>query len=242
MTKIKTPSVACGETNRGASLQAHARLLREAGRRGRDGAWISALGDDSAAVVLKDPEKHCSVTISHKAWSFDQDFGVEDSEHLHVPSVFGVLANGFGIELFERVGFRRRVYFDAAMPFPDLAKVLSAKFFQESQSLRKAVPQRLEDLSFQWVLRDGERKLYVGLGPATKQELRSMLPLTAANFDDPLAAMHMFDECPAVSVFMDVDASVSDPTPANRVAETISELRQSGMQLVDSLHGYIFGA
>jgi len=120
---------------------------------------------DKLSIILRNYEKHCSLSIRHNTFTYEQDSSDEDMEAKFIQNALENLPSALQIKIFNRFGYRRKYIIAVNMPFESLVSVLHIKLFSQDDKLRSIMPSKIEDLMYRIDFMEDPYKYHITAGP-----------------------------------------------------------------------------
>jgi hypothetical protein len=195
-------------------------------------------------VVLRDFEHRCSVSITHKTITYEQDSDDLKLESARIQQVLEVLAPALKIDTLLRVGFRRQFIVPLEMKFETLVAVVFGRLYSQESGLRKLLPPQVDDTFFRVHANSGDDKYHISVGPAKKEEVRQMIPFNKEHHvdrskpdEDVLAVIGV---PPPVSLYVDIDFfREADSMPVKAASEFFTVASEKVRGLASQLASYV---
>lgn len=196
-------------------------------------------------VILRDYDKHCSLTISHNAFSYEQDSNDMDMEVKYIKQALEKLPSALQIKSFNRFGFRRRYLIVVNMSFESLVSILHVKLFSQDDKLRTIMPSQVEDLMYRIDFKEKPYGYHVTVGPVRKGEIPRYIGYDLENHLNPETIEREHQEIkekyPDVAVFADIDFYQTAEKLSLKETATFTETaRQKIQEIINNLNSYLF--
>lgn len=168
---------------------------------------------DKISVVLRDFNRQCSLSVSSKSFSFDQDSDSLENEEMEIVASLSKIPNFFGIPSFNRLGLRRHYLIHVSMSFDELVQVLSLKLFTQEKAFKKVMPNTLKDFHYRADFTEKDFQLNLMTGPIKRDEIQRWINFTKEHHLDPEKNgedyLQYISKYPDVAVYIDIDVSRS---------------------------------
>jgi len=165
-------------------------------------------------VVLKDYEKHCSLSIGHNAFTYQQDSNDRKMEEKYIQQTLEYLPTALKIQFFNRLGYRKKYLISIKMSFESLVEVLYVKLFSQEDKLRRIMPSQVEDLMYRIDFKEDLYRYHVTVGPVKKFEIPKHIAYNIEHHLSPETREKEYQEIiakyPDVAVFADIDFYQTD--------------------------------
>jgi len=198
-------------------------------------------------ITMSDYTHRCMMAIHHDSFSYCQDLADMNLADARLQRILQKLPSVLGLRGYTRLGLREFVLVPADMVFESLVAVMTAKLYVDARVLRKALPDRTEDLLYRIDGSEGETRFHVTIAPVKRDEVDpKIMDLANAATVDPSRLHETLKEAqeslPAVGVFFDVDFYRESDT--ERIGlESASAFTKSARdrigRMVDEMMGYL---
>lgn len=203
--------------------------------------WVT----DRFKITLKDYNNHCSLTIAHNSFGYEQDSTDVDLEIKNISRTIERLPTALDVGSFLRLGYRQLYLISVDMPFESLVSIMNIKFFSQNNKLRQIIPSTVEDLMFRFNTSEEQYKHHISLGPIRKAEIPQWINFNADNHLNALTAEEDYriieQKYPETAVFIDIDFfQLSQQIPGSELLPFLDIARQKVREIATGLSEYLF--
>ena len=200
---------------------------------------------DRLSVVLRDFEKHCSLSIRHNVLVYEQDASDGKMEKQYIQHLLAELPRALEIKHYGRLGLRQNYLVAVNMTFESLVKILSVKLLSQDEQLRDIMPQTVEDIMYRVDSAEKPYQFHFTIGPVRKQEIPRYLVYNREHHLNPETAGEDYQaiiaKYPEVSVFMDIDMYQPGEQLGVEEAEPfVANARKKVHHIAEELTNYLF--
>ncbi len=200
---------------------------------------------DRLHVTLFDPEKRCSLTISHMNFSFEQDLDLNPDQEKYLSEALDELPTELNITEFNRIGFRQKRLAPSSLNFEELNTILSTKLLSPEKHLKAIFPSNVTDHSLRVMAEEDNISFGITVGPINSTEMEQWLQFNREYHVDPKNKeqdyLSVIDSYPTVAVFFDIDVyREEDHIQVNDVLPFIKTARSKIDQMTSKFIDYFF--
>lgn len=202
---------------------------------------------DKISVTLKNFENHCSLTIKHDNFTYEQDSSDTEIENKNILDAITILPNELKFESFQRIGYRRKYFIPVTQTFESLVSILNIKLLSQKSELAEIFPEQVRDLYYRVDFDDveNENKYHVFIGPCTRNELSEQLEFNKGSHLDPKSAnldyLSIVEKFPETSVYMDIDIfHLGEIVGIEHIRSFYEEINKEFDNISSKLNSYLF--
>jgi len=199
---------------------------------------------DRLSVILKDPDKRCSLAIQHLRIVYHQDLSDITQEEERIQHALSELPEALEIPSYERLGLRRRYLIAVDVGFEELVRILNIKLLSQDERLKKVMPSVVDDLMYRVDFSEDPFRFHFTVGPVRGREMPQYIGFNKEHHLSQEGAEQDYSSIiktyPSVAVFVDVDSYRQGEIPTDEALEFTHKARNRVENTLTQLRDYLF--